>query len=134
MTISGVRPIRLVFVDDSAELRSAWVRLLERVPDIDLLLAIGDAPDLEAEVRRLTPDVVVLDLNVGRQPMDQLITRLTPWTRVLVYSGRGDAATIDRVERAGAIGFVGKHEEPLQLINAIRISASGSRRFPSRKV
>ncbi|WP_448616989.1 response regulator [Modestobacter sp. URMC 112] len=97
-------------------------RLLDAVPGIDV---VGEAADTEAVVATalaLTPDVVVMDLDMpggGGVPATERIVRELPGVRVLVLTMHADASLVGDVLRAGARGYVVKDAPPDDILRAI---------------
>jgi len=122
------RLIKVLLIDDSVALRSAWAKLIERTLDFKLVGSIGTESEIIATVRATHPDVVMLDLSVIDEPsLDTVhtLTRETPNARILVYSGRDPREVLPRICAAGVAGFIGKQEEPARVIEAIRRVAQG---------
>src|SRR6185503_17105198 len=102
------RTIRVLLVDDNADMTAVYSRLIDAEPDMRAVWTLGAADELFMEARRLRPDVVVLDLTMpGRQPIDALkeLSAEAPDVRTIVFSGYDDAHTIDEVTAAGAWGL-----------------------------
>lgn len=130
-----IRRIKVLCVDDSRELTSAWTRFFALQPDIETVGVLDRADTLGPTVSSLSPDVVLLDLSMdGRNPLDAVeeLSRTNPDVRVLICSGCTDAAQIARAMDAGAWGYVDKSEEPQQVLEAIRRAARGETTLPGR--
>lgn len=126
-------PTRILLVDDSPELLSAWARLIAREPDLEVVGALETLADLAQAVRTLAPDVLVLDVSIGRSDGLAILPELTalaPNLRVIVYTGRAEAPLLDQLQAANVAGFVGKHQEPARLLAAIRKAAHGGPASP----
>ena len=121
-------PIRVLLVDDQDLVRTGFGLILKSEDDIAV---VGDAENGSraiAAVRRLKPDVVVMDI---RMPvMDGVeatrhIAAEFPSTRVLVLTTfDADESVVDAL-RAGASGFLLKDAPRAQFIDAIRVIAGG---------
>jgi DNA-binding NarL/FixJ family response regulator len=122
--------IRLVLVEDHAILRDGLTSLLDLEAD---LLIVGAFDCLESSlegIRRLQPDIVVLDLALpGGSGIDLLgeIPRLSPRSRKLVLTGNDDEATIRAALGAGADGYLLKDACRAELLLAIRMVSGGQR-------
>jgi DNA-binding NarL/FixJ family response regulator len=119
----------VVLVDDQAMIRAGLRGILE---DAGIDVA-GEAADGRAgveEVRRVRPDVVLMDLRMPLMDGVEAIRRiradpsLAP-TRVLVLTTfDGDRDVVDAL-RAGADGFLGKTADPEELVGAVTAVADG---------
>jgi DNA-binding NarL/FixJ family response regulator len=121
---------RLVLVEDNAILRDGLTSLLDLESD---LVIVGAFDCLESSldgIRRLKPDVIVLDLALPRRSgIDLLaeIPRLSPGSRKLVLTGNDAEGTIRAALGAGADGYVLKDSSRAELLLAIRTVSSGQR-------
>jgi len=118
MTLQQVSPIRILIVDDHAVLRFGLRAILETQQHLEV---VGEASDSSSAVALATakqPDIVLLDLDLGKENGFDLITVLldaAPNTRVLVLTGVRDPVAHERVVLLGAMGIVLK-ETALELI------------------
>jgi DNA-binding NarL/FixJ family response regulator len=89
-------PVRVVLADDAAEMRALLRWALMRVGDEgdeDALLVVGEAADgRDALVLAvdLSPDVIVLDLQMPGPPPGELLQRMTataPGVPIVTFSG-----------------------------------------------
>ena len=120
--------IRVLLVDDQALLRTGFRLVLEAIDDIGVIGEAGDGTAAEQMARALEPDVILMDVRMpGRNGIDatRAITEALPDTKVLILT------TFDLDEyafaglRAGASGFLLKDTKPADLVEAIRLVASG---------
>ncbi len=106
-------PIRVLIVDDSVFLRHTLTKNLEADPDLTVVGSAVDGLDALEKVRALTPDVVILDVEMPRMDgltaLQRIMTECSP-TRVVMLSAltqRGTRTTIQALIR-GAVDFVPK--------------------------
>ena len=130
----GASTIRVLLADDSPQLVAAWRKLLERVPDMVLAGVVERVADLVPAISTHQPDVVVMDLSMDEGDPLAILSELragraTP--RVIVYTGWDTPEIVGQVRASGLDGFVGKHEEPQRLLDAIRVVAGGGNDFPA---
>ncbi|MBC7834134.1 MAG: response regulator transcription factor [Phycisphaerales bacterium] len=115
--------IRVLCVDDSADLVKMIAALVARQPDLEDVGTLGSADNVVDEVERSRAAIVVMDLTMpGLPPLDairQLAARCT-WCRVIAYSGYDDAKTVAGALQAGARTLVSKHGDPSDILHAIR--------------
>jgi len=79
-------------------------------------------------VTSLRPDVVIVDLSLRRGDGLDLVKRLHAQkapVATLVSSMHDESVYAERALEAGALGYVGKHELPERLIEAIRAVLAG---------
>ncbi|MFA5193177.1 MAG: response regulator transcription factor [Verrucomicrobiia bacterium] len=119
---------RVLLVDDHAVVRMGLTRLINEEPD---LVVCGEAEDegrARAVVKELRPDVAVVDWSLRDKDASSLITTLSqqyPQMPVLVLSVHEKQYYAEQAIRAGARGYVMKHEATEKLIEAIRRLAAG---------
>lgn len=119
---------RVLIADDQALVRAGFRVLMDSEPDLEVVGEAADGLQALELARSTTPDVVLMDI---RMPgMDGLAA-----TRELVKGPEGPRViiltTFDIDEyvfealRAGASGFLLKDTEPAELLQAVRVVASG---------
>ena len=128
--------VRLVLVDDHPVVRAGLRALLESEPDITVVGEADDAAAAEQVVRRLHPDVVLMDLNLGEGPGGaQATARLRAMEhppQVLVLTTYDTEADILEAVDAGALGYLLKDAPPDELFRAVRSTARGEVVLASR--
>ena len=116
MVLHGSRvasPLRIVVVDDHAEIRRLVRVMLHRPPDWEL---VGEATDgmMGVElVKQLQPHVVVMDIGMPAQDgiaATKQITSSVPHARVIAFSSHMDTSTRTAMHEAGSVAFVPKHD------------------------
>jgi len=122
------RPTRVLLVDDQPLLRMGFRLILEGEDDLCIAAEASDGAEAVRQVRELAPDVVLMDV---RMPVLDGIEA----TRAIAASGSGAKiiilTTFDLDEyafaglQAGASAFLLKDVAPAELINAVRVVASG---------
>jgi two-component system response regulator NreC len=120
--------ISVVLADDHAVVRSGLRMLLEAEPDIEVLAEAADIDSTARYVLGHKPTVLVLDLNMGPESslptIPDLLAR-SPDTAIVVLTMQDDPAFAREALRAGALGYVLKHAAGEELIQAVRLAASG---------
>jgi len=120
--------IRVVIVDDHAIVRSGLDQLIGTAEDIELVGSAADGEQAVALVAEGRPDVVLMDLSMPVLDGTEATRRITtdhPGVRVVVLTSFADDRHIAGALAAGAIGYVLKHAEPDDLLDAIRAAAAG---------
>ena len=122
--------IRVLLADDQALVRAGFAALLDAQDDIQV---VGEASDGEEAVRlarELSPDVVLMDIRMpgldGLQATRQIAgdERLASLRVVILTTFELDEYVFEAM-RAGASGFLVKHTEPVELVRAVRVVATG---------
>jgi DNA-binding NarL/FixJ family response regulator len=120
--------VRVLVCDDQALVRAGFTKLLDATDGMEVVAEAQDGQSAVEAVRRVRPDVVLMDL---RMPgMDGVaatsrIRELFPATQVLVVTTFGADDYVADALRAGASGFLLKDAYPEALRAAIRAVARG---------
>lgn len=125
---------RVLVVDDDAMVRSGFAAILGAEPDLVVVGEAADGAEALAQARRLTPDVVVLDVRMPRLDgiaATRRLLRLEEPPRVLVVTTfEHDSYVLEALE-AGAHGFLLKRAGADQLVHALRtVAAADGLLFP----
>jgi DNA-binding NarL/FixJ family response regulator len=121
-------PIAVYLCDDVAGLRLLLRTVLELEHGMEVVGESGDGRTALADVQRLRPDVLVLDLSLpeldGLEVLEGLRQHAAP-TRTVVFSGYSDARVRTRALEAGASRYVEKGAPIEDVVAAIRELAQG---------
>ena len=116
--------IRVLIVDDQELMRAGFRMILDGEPDIDVVAEAGDGIEAISRAEAESPDVIVMDIRMPR--LDGVeATRRLPRHRVLILTTFDLDEYVIEALRAGASGFLLKDAPPQQLIDAVRVIASG---------
>jgi two-component system response regulator NreC len=120
--------IRVLLVDDHTMVREGLRLLLRTAPDVSVIGEADNGVAAVANARRLVPDVVVLDLDMpsgdGMVAVRELKQSL-PNVRVLILTMHSEHDRLLPLLEAGARGYVTKEAASSDLVDAIRVVASG---------
>lgn len=122
--------IRIVLVDDHAVVRSGYRRLLCAEPDFDVVGEAASAPEANALVQQMRPDVAIVDLSLkGSSGLEAIagMRARQPDLRIVVLSMHDSAGHVAQALKAGAHGYLTKRSEPEELIAGIRAVMNGTR-------
>jgi two-component system, NarL family, response regulator NreC len=120
--------IRVVLVDDHAIVRSGLKAVLGSARDIEVVGEANDGKEALAQVSRLNPDVVVMDLTMGEMDgitATKALAERDPAPRVLVLTMHAEEEYLLPVLEAGAAGYLVKSAADRELIEAVRTIARG---------
>jgi DNA-binding NarL/FixJ family response regulator len=118
----------VLIADDQALVRAGFRMILEVEDDITVTGEATDGREAVAEVRRLHPDVVLMDV---RMPVmngieaTRLIRQASRAVKVLMLTTFDMDEYVYQAFRAGANGFLLKDVPPEQLADGIRAVAAG---------
>src|SRR4029077_11641075 len=114
---------RIVIVDDHPLFRKGLEQLIQSEDGFSVLGEANNAPEAMDVIRKLTPDLAIVDLSMPGANGIELIKNIRaefPKLPVLVLSMHDESLYAVRALRAGADGYVMKHEAMANVIQAIR--------------
>jgi NarL family two-component system response regulator LiaR len=120
--------IRVLIADDHAVVRRGLRTYLELQDEMEVVGEAEDGEEAVAEVERLGPDVVLMDLVMPRVDGIAAIRRIrasSPGTRVIVLTSFLDDDKLFPAVHAGASGYLLKDAKPQELVAAIRTVHAG---------
>jgi len=122
--------IRVLVVDDDPLVRGGLRLMLGGAPDLEIVGDVADGDEVLEAVRRLEPEVVLMDVRMTRVDGISAIRTLRSAglprvPAVIVLTTFRTDATVLEALRAGAAGFLLKHTPPAEIVAAIRTAASG---------
>lgn len=121
--------IRVMLVDDHAVVRMGF-RMLLATAGMEVVAEAESGEQAYRELPLHPVDVVVMDLSMpgmgGLETIRRLLAR-DARLRVLALSAHDATPYLQRVFKAGALGFLSKRSAPEALIEAVRVVASGRR-------
>jgi two-component system, NarL family, response regulator NreC len=118
--------ITVVIADDHAVVRKGLRLLIDAEPGLRVVAEAGDVPDAVRLTRAHRPSVLVLDLNMpGGSSLEAIPGLAVTSTAIVVLTMQDDPSFAREALQAGAVGFVLKEAADDELIQAIRLAASG---------
>ncbi|WP_312242724.1 response regulator [Pantoea sp.] len=124
--------ITLMIVDDHPLMRRGIRQLLALEPRIEIVAEANNGTEALAEARRLSPDVILLDLNMkGMSGLDTLKALRNEGiaSRILILTVSDARSDIYALVDAGADGYLLKDNEPELLLSQILQGATGEKVF-----
>ena len=129
--------IRVLLADDENLVRSGLRAIIGAERDMEVVAEAADGAQVRPLVRRIEPDVVLMDIRMpevdGIEATRQVtaMTTATP-VRVIVLTTFEHDDYVFEALRAGASGFLLKRARPDEMLQAIRVVAGGdSLLFPA---
>ena len=122
--------IRVALADDQLLVRAGFRALLEAEPDIEVVGEASTGDELLEIVRREPVDVVLMDIRMpgtdGLWATEQIAADpALGGVHVVIVTTFELDEYVARAVRAGASGFLVKDTEPVDLLRAVRVVASG---------
>ncbi|MSP14707.1 MAG: response regulator transcription factor [Chloroflexi bacterium] len=127
-----MEPISVLIVDDHKLFREGLRSLLNSIPDI---VAVGDAANGQEGIEQaeaLQPDIILMDIQmpiVNGIEATRRIFSTSPHIGVIMVTMFEDDDSVFAAMRAGAKGYMLKHADQKEMLNAIRAVASGEAVF-----
>lgn len=113
---------RLAIVEDHALIREGLKSLLAHVPDLEIVADTGDGAKVEQLLAQTQADLLLLDLDLPGCHGIALAARIKqqhPAIKILILTGSTDHASVIQAFAAGADGYLLKHEDSNELLEAI---------------
>jgi DNA-binding NarL/FixJ family response regulator len=120
--------IRIVLVEDQALVREGIAGLLALEPEIEVIATACDGEEALATIPAAAPDVVLLDMRLPRLSGLEVVRRLAQSGRLpptIILTTFDDDSLVVEGLRAGARGYLLKDVTLAELVQAIRVVASG---------
>ena len=122
--------IRVLLADDQALVRGGLRKIVDTEPDMTVVAEAAEGQQAVDAARASTPDVAVLDIRMphldGIEATRRIVDALGDRVRVLMLTTFGLDEYVFASLRAGASGFMLKDAPPEELVEAIRVVASGA--------
>ncbi len=119
----------VLLADDQSMVRAGFRMILEAQPDIEVIGEAANGEQAADAVRRLRPDVVLMDIQMPGGDGLQATRRITEnpelVTRVVILTTFERDEYVFEALQAGASGFLLKNAPPEQLVDAVRVVAAG---------
>ena len=127
--------IRILLIDDHSLFRESLSRLLQTVPDFQVVGSFASMGEAKALADRERVDVILLSYDSGNSegPVEAALNMGCGGRILLVTAGMSDMETVRMLKR-GASGIFLKHRPPAQLIEAIRRAVQGEFWLDNRAV
>ena len=118
----SARRIRILLVDDHPVVREGLCSCLARYPHLQVVGEADDGAQALLKARTLTPDVVLMDINLPHMnglDATRHLHQQMPAIKVLVLTIYDNPEYVLEIIRTGAQGYVLKNTAPQELVDAI---------------
>ncbi|HEY9899986.1 MAG TPA: response regulator transcription factor [Pantanalinema sp.] len=123
-----MRVWRVLVADDHPIVRRGTCELLAEAEDVEVVGEAANGLEAIAQVDRLDPDVLVMDLSMPVMDGVEATRRLRgghPGLGIVILSAHGEEDVVLRALQAGANGYLLKTADEEQLHEAVRLVATG---------
>ena len=120
--------IRILVADDELLFRKCLVALIGAAPDMEVVGEAADGAQVLDQIRKLEPDLVLLDLTMPQLEDSDIIhvlKREFPQVRVLFVASIDHNEELLTALKSGARGYILKEAAPDELLSAIRHLCQG---------
>lgn len=124
------RLIRVLIVDDHALVRMGIRRLLDDLPDMDVVAEAENGETALAMVKLHQPDVVLLDMKmpgIDGWEVTRRLQKTSPHVKVIAVTALSSEPLPTRVLQLGAMGYLTKDSGPEEMAAAIRKVVKGEK-------
>ena len=134
-----MKRITVLLADDNRVVRKGFRKMLEVEDDLEVVGEARDGRQAVAMVKRLRPDVVLMDISMPRLNgfhATREILQAAPATKVVMLSAHSEDVYVKEATKSGAIGYLIKQACVDDVCGAVREVQKGhtcySRSIPSR--
>lgn len=128
---------RIMVIDDHPIVRCGLANLLAEEEDLCIGSEAASGTEALAVIARDIPDMIILDISLPDGDGIDICRKIRSRHQrlpILVMSIHSEVLYADRVLRAGANGYIMKHEAPNKIVSAIRQILSGNVHVSSHTV
>lgn len=122
------KKIRLVAADSQPLILEGIRRMVASQADLEMVGGAADGRELLRLVKKLKPDLVLLDLSMpnldGLEALP-LLKEALPTVGVVVLSTHDKETYVQQTLAAGALGYVLKTDSDARVLEALRLAAAG---------
>jgi DNA-binding NarL/FixJ family response regulator len=120
--------LRILVAEDHPMLRHGITTFLEQQPDLECCGETDAVAGMDLLVADLEPDLLLLDSHLADGesfPMIEVLKRRFPSLLILVFSQSNNPVYVNRALRAGARGYLLKHDAVETILVAVRTVLTG---------
>jgi DNA-binding NarL/FixJ family response regulator len=114
----GKSPIKIILVEDKADVRESWSRLINTLPGFSCVAACTSGEEALRVIPTMNPDIVLMDIFLPRMSGIECTARLKlllPKTQILILTAVEDDELVFMALEAGADGYLLKRTKPEDL-------------------
>ncbi|MBI5380493.1 MAG: response regulator transcription factor [Opitutae bacterium] len=126
--MTPAKPITVLLADDHAIVRQGLCALLDAAGQFEIVGEARNGREAVKLAHALQPDVILMDIAMpvlnGLDATQQILAA-RPAAKVIILSAHSDDAYVERMQAAGAAGFIEKQTSAEHLPKAIRTVMQG---------
>ena len=122
--------IRVLIVDDHALVRMGIRRLLDDLPDVEVVAEADNGETALSMVKLHQPDVVLLDMKlpgIDGWEVTRRLQKTSPQVKVIAVTALSAEPLPSRILQLGAMGYLTKESGPEEMAAAIRKVVKGEK-------
>jgi len=127
-TVPAMMQRKILIVDDHPMMREGLRGIISREPDLVVCGEADCARKAMLLIEKTTPDLALVDITLPEKNGLELvkdIKALHPELATLALSMHDESLYGERMLRAGAKGYINKHQPPEELLKAVRMILAG---------
>jgi DNA-binding NarL/FixJ family response regulator len=113
---------KIILAEDHVLVREGIKKIIEAFPGFEIVGEVGDGPDLLRLLKKLSVDMVILDITMPSLPGIEVareIKQTYPNVKVLILTMHKKTEYLHNAMAAGVDGYLLKEDAPKELLNAI---------------
>jgi DNA-binding NarL/FixJ family response regulator len=120
--------MKIIIVDDHILFREGLASIIRQEAEIEVVALVGTVQDAVDSVKRLHPDIVLMDFNLpdgtGAEATRKIIQEC-PDTKVVFMTMSERNEDLLEAVRSGAVGYLLKNMSPAKLVSSLRAVKAG---------
>lgn len=116
---------RIIICDDHPVFRGGLAAALVSEDDFEVVGQVGSIEELRVAAGSTQPDLVLLDVDLPDGSGIDAVADTAKVARVVMISAHDDPNLIRRAMQDGAVGYIRKDSEPVELLRLVRRAAEG---------
>lgn len=124
-----MKKIKLLIIEDNRLLRNGIVAMLKKQKEIDIITESGNNKTTISNIRRLKPDIILLDLGLRNRnslAVVEFVKKDFPNAKVIIMDMAPVPGDINLFVKAGASGFILKDASFDEFLSTLHAVAEGT--------